>query len=230
MKAEVAYPGPVTRSRRVTIALFVVYLAGLVRVTLWPRLADDDGFDLVRTVLGWINAAGIPLTYSATEFLANIALFVPFGILVASSGPGCPPGRSSHWAWRPPPPSSSPSCCSSPTGCPTCATSSPTRSGPPSGWRCCSSPTDRRAPRSPHRPARTCLLMVCVAGKNRGQDCAAAGDDGERVVAGGESSPALEGDEETVRRHCALGRQGGAGWGPPRRPEDPSPSCGRCRE
>lgn len=66
-----------------TIALFVVYLVGLARVTLWPRLGDDDGFDLVRTVLGWINAAGIALTYSATEFLANIALFVPFGILVS---------------------------------------------------------------------------------------------------------------------------------------------------
>lgn len=73
-----------------TIALFVVYLVGLARVTLWPRLGDDDGFDLVRTVLGWINSAGIALTYSATEFLANIALFVPFGILVSLLRPRWP--------------------------------------------------------------------------------------------------------------------------------------------
>ncbi|KRD43094.1 hypothetical protein ASE38_02105 [Cellulomonas sp. Root930] len=71
------------RARTVTIALFALYLVGLVRVTLWPRLADDGGFDLVRTVLSWLNSLGIGLTYSATEFLANIALFVPFGILVS---------------------------------------------------------------------------------------------------------------------------------------------------
>lgn len=90
MTVEFAYPEPVTRSRRVTIALFVVYLVGLARVTLWPRLGDDDGFDLVRTVLSWIDSAGIPLTYSATEFLANIALFVPFGILVSLLRPRWP--------------------------------------------------------------------------------------------------------------------------------------------
>ena len=43
-------------------------------------------------VLGWINATGIALTYSATEFLANIALFVPFGILVSLLWP-----RRSPW-------------------------------------------------------------------------------------------------------------------------------------
>lgn len=90
MTVDVAYPEPVTRSMRVTIALLVVYLVGLARVTLWPRLGDDDGFDLVRTFLGWINSAGIALTYSATEFLANIALFVPFGILVSLLRPRWP--------------------------------------------------------------------------------------------------------------------------------------------
>ncbi|WP_421742074.1 VanZ family protein [Cellulomonas sp.] len=69
-------------ARRVQTALFVVYLVGLVRVTLWPKLGPDDGFDLVRTVLTWLDAHGFPLTYSATEFLANIVLFVPFGLLV----------------------------------------------------------------------------------------------------------------------------------------------------
>ena len=76
--------------RRRTRILFALYLVALVRVTLWPRLGDDDGFDLVRTVLGWINSAGIALTYSATEFLANIALFVPFGILVSLLWPRRP--------------------------------------------------------------------------------------------------------------------------------------------
>ena len=70
------------RTRTVSRVLLAVYLVGLVRVTLWPRLGPDDTFDLVRTVLAWLNAHGFPLSFSVTEFLANIALFVPFGILV----------------------------------------------------------------------------------------------------------------------------------------------------
>jgi VanZ family protein len=69
-------------ARRVTTALFVVYLAGLARVTLWPTLGPDDGFDVVRTVLAWLGSHGVPLSYSVTELLANIVLFVPFGLLV----------------------------------------------------------------------------------------------------------------------------------------------------
>ncbi|MEZ0446846.1 VanZ family protein [Cellulomonas sp. ICMP 17802] len=68
--------------RRVTVAVFVVYLVGLARVTLWPQLGPDDGFDLVRTVLAWLGSHGVGLTYSVTEFVANIVLFVPFGVLV----------------------------------------------------------------------------------------------------------------------------------------------------
>ena len=86
MTVGVAYPRHMTtsgRARKVTVALFAVYLVGLARVTLWPRLGDDDGFDLVRAALAWIRSTGIALTYSATELLANIALFVPFGILVS---------------------------------------------------------------------------------------------------------------------------------------------------
>ena len=75
-----------------TRLLFAVYLLGLARVTLWPELGPDDGFDLVRTILAWLNSHGIGLTYSVTEFLANIALFVPFGILVSLLWP-----RRSAW-------------------------------------------------------------------------------------------------------------------------------------
>ncbi len=71
-----------SRSRRVTVALLVVYLLVLARITLWPSLGPDDGFDVVRAVLAWLDDHGIPLTYSATELVANIVLFVPFGVLV----------------------------------------------------------------------------------------------------------------------------------------------------
>ena len=71
-----------TRARRLTITLFVVYLLGLVRVTLWPQIGADKGFDLVRAALAWLHSIGVPLSYSTTEFVANIVLFVPFGVLV----------------------------------------------------------------------------------------------------------------------------------------------------
>ena len=71
------------RARTRTLLLFVVYLLGLARVTLWPQLGDDDGFDLVHTILTWLDSLGIGLTYSVSEFVANIALFVPFGVLVS---------------------------------------------------------------------------------------------------------------------------------------------------
>ncbi|KQT02238.1 hypothetical protein ASG23_02525 [Cellulomonas sp. Leaf395] len=71
--------------------LLGVYLVGLARVTLWPELSDNDGFDLVRTILGWLDDHGIALTYSVTEFVANIALFVPFGVLVSLLQPRRPP-------------------------------------------------------------------------------------------------------------------------------------------
>ncbi|MBO3086654.1 VanZ family protein [Cellulomonas fengjieae] len=74
---------PSARARTVTLALLVAYLVGLTRVTLWPRLGTEDPFGVVRTTLAWLNAHSVPLTYEVTELVANIVLFVPFGILVA---------------------------------------------------------------------------------------------------------------------------------------------------
>src|SRR3954452_9126769 len=71
-----------TRGRRWTVGVFVVYLVGLVRLTLWPQIGADAGFDVLRTFLAWLDGHGVPLSYGVTEFVANIVLFVPFGILV----------------------------------------------------------------------------------------------------------------------------------------------------
>ncbi|WP_456786649.1 VanZ family protein [Cellulomonas sp. P5_C5] len=70
------------RSRRVTVAALVVYLALVARITLWPEPAPDETFDLVRAALDLLRSLGLPLTYSGLEFAANIAMFVPFGVLV----------------------------------------------------------------------------------------------------------------------------------------------------
>lgn len=73
---------PSPRRRRVVVAALVVYLAGVVRVTLWPEPAPDDTFDVVRAVLTWVQDRGVPLTYEVVEAVANVVMFVPFGVLV----------------------------------------------------------------------------------------------------------------------------------------------------
>ncbi|WP_124342391.1 VanZ family protein [Cellulomonas algicola] len=72
---------PATR-RRALVAVLVVYLAGVARLTLWPEPAPDATFGLVRTVLAWLQERGLPVTYAGTEAVANVVLFVPFGLLV----------------------------------------------------------------------------------------------------------------------------------------------------
>ena len=72
----------VLRSRRAVVAMLVVYLLAVARITLWPKPAPDETFDIVRAVLDWLRALGLPATYLGLEFTANIAMFAPFGILV----------------------------------------------------------------------------------------------------------------------------------------------------
>lgn len=62
--------------------MLVVYLAGVARLTLWPEPAPDATFGLVRAVLAWMQDRGLPVTYAGTEAVANVVLFVPFGLLV----------------------------------------------------------------------------------------------------------------------------------------------------
>lgn len=91
---------PVTRSRRVSVqaaarVLLVPYLAALAFIVFLP--ARDAG--RVTGIVGWaadlVATWGVPREPAAIvfEFLANVALFVPFGLLVAASVP-----KWSPWA------------------------------------------------------------------------------------------------------------------------------------
>jgi VanZ family protein len=91
---------PVTRPRRVSVratarVLLVPYLAALALIVFLP--ARDAG--RVTGIVGWaadlVAMWGVPREPAAIvfEFLANVALFVPFGLLVAVSAP-----RWSPWA------------------------------------------------------------------------------------------------------------------------------------
>lgn len=69
------------RTRRAVTALSVVYLLAVARMTLMPDLADEDTMGLVRTVVAWLSGQSLPITYDGTEAVANVIMFVPFGVL-----------------------------------------------------------------------------------------------------------------------------------------------------
>lgn len=69
------------RGRRGTWLLLAGWALVVVRLTLWPAPAPDDTFDVVRAVIGWLSDHGLPVTYAGVEAVANVLMFVPFGVL-----------------------------------------------------------------------------------------------------------------------------------------------------
>ena len=68
---------------RVARVLAAVYLVGLVLIALWPTPVDRDASGSITRVLAFLHAHGVPewFNYPVVEFTANIALFVPVGLL-----------------------------------------------------------------------------------------------------------------------------------------------------
>jgi len=62
--------------------LLTVYLAAVAAVTLGPAPADDGTLGVVRSAVAWLAARGLPVTYPGVEAVANVVMFVPFGVLV----------------------------------------------------------------------------------------------------------------------------------------------------
>lgn len=71
------------RPRRVVVGLLLIWSCLLVRLTLWPQLATPHQQDWVRSAVAWLAGRGVPVTYLGVEAVANVLLFVPFGVLVA---------------------------------------------------------------------------------------------------------------------------------------------------
>jgi glycopeptide antibiotics resistance protein len=69
--------------RRVARWLAAVYLVALALITLSPAPMDDGTTNTITTVLAWLHAHGVPAwaNYALLEFTANIALFLPVGLL-----------------------------------------------------------------------------------------------------------------------------------------------------
>ncbi|MCC2334226.1 VanZ family protein [Cellulomonas wangsupingiae] len=65
-----------------TRVLLTVYLAAVAAVTLAPAPADDGTLGVVRSAVAWLAGHGLPVTYLGVEAVANVVMFVPFGVLV----------------------------------------------------------------------------------------------------------------------------------------------------
>lgn len=61
------------------------YLAALAAITFWPTPVDRQAMGLIARVLAKLHSWGLPswVNYGMVEWLANVALFLPFGLLTA---------------------------------------------------------------------------------------------------------------------------------------------------
>lgn len=62
-----------------------VYGAALAGILFWPTPVDRPISGLLERALGKLHGWGLPqaIGYAQVEWLANVALFVPFGVLAA---------------------------------------------------------------------------------------------------------------------------------------------------
>lgn len=70
--------------RPVQYALFAVYLVALALIAYWPSTVDGGVDDRIYAVIDWCARNGLGfVTYDRIERVANVLLFVPFGLLLA---------------------------------------------------------------------------------------------------------------------------------------------------
>ncbi len=77
-------------------ALFVAYLVSLAFVVFLPAREASTVTGFVGVIAGWLSFLGLPQEAAAigVEFVANIVLFVPFGVFVRLLKP-------TLWNWWP---------------------------------------------------------------------------------------------------------------------------------
>ena len=78
-----------SKGRTPARVLLVPYLITLLLITWLPGDEATKVTGIVATLATWLGPLGVPFSvaYPVMEFLANIALFVPFGLLSAVSWP-----------------------------------------------------------------------------------------------------------------------------------------------
>ena len=74
------------RQRRIVFSLAVLYALALALIALWPTPVDRPVDGLIVDVVRHVHELGMPgwVGYDLIEFLANVALFAPFGFFVSA--------------------------------------------------------------------------------------------------------------------------------------------------
>lgn len=75
----------IKRHHRIAMAAAFLYLIAVLLVVFWPTPVDGPASGSLDTVLRWLHQHGIPhfIDYNFVEFTANIAMFVPMGIIAS---------------------------------------------------------------------------------------------------------------------------------------------------
>lgn len=65
----------------------LAYTVVVLVITMWPSPPDPGASPLLQRVLDWAHGAGLPaaVDVATLEVVANVAMFVPLGLLVAAS-------------------------------------------------------------------------------------------------------------------------------------------------
>lgn len=66
---------------RLLRAISGVYVAAVLVITLWPSPQTTDAPLWAQAVLRALHALGVPMSFWLLEALANVAMFLPFGVL-----------------------------------------------------------------------------------------------------------------------------------------------------
>jgi VanZ family protein len=80
--------------RRPAVVALSIYGALIMVIGFAPTPVDRDAMPMIRSVLAALHRAGVPawFDYRFLEFSANVALFVPFGVLATFAA-----GRRHVW-------------------------------------------------------------------------------------------------------------------------------------
>ena len=72
--------------RRIVLSLAVLYALALALIALWPTPVDRPLDGMILDVVRRAHELGMPgwFGYDLIEFLANVALFAPFGFFVSA--------------------------------------------------------------------------------------------------------------------------------------------------
>lgn len=71
---------------RAILAVAAAYLLAVLLIVFWPTPVDRPAAGMLHESLSWLHRHGLPrfVNYNFVEFSANIAMFVPMGLIASA--------------------------------------------------------------------------------------------------------------------------------------------------